>query len=128
MDHDHRFPIVATISYAPGADLQGEALQLEKVVHLTVGPGLDQAGAVDPDAPQATILWAWSAHLRRGYAWHATPNPPVPVPGRSDRWDLDLGDGITARLVYRRSASCCGDPLKTWRPPTAGARRHGTTP
>lgn len=125
MDHDHRFPIVATVTAPPGAEAPG---QLEKVVHLTVGPGLAPDGTIDPDAPQTTILWAWSAHLRRGYAWQTTTNPPVLVAGRADRWDLDLGDGLTARLVYRRSASCCGDPLKRWRPPGAGARRRGSTP
>lgn len=116
MEHDHRFPIVAT-------DPDGDVV---KPLHLTVGPGLDPDGEIDPDAEQVTILWRWSAALGRAYPWVTTENPPVPVPGRSDRWILDTADG-RLRLRYSRSASCCGDPMRHWRPPTAGAVRRSVT-
>jgi hypothetical protein len=116
MEHDHRFPIIAT---APDGTVR-------KPIHMTVGPGLTEAGDVDPGAPQVTILWAWSAPLGRGFPLVITPPPPVPVAGRSDRWTLETPEG-TWQLRYSRSASCCGDPMKKWRPPGAGAARRSAT-
>jgi hypothetical protein len=116
MEHDHRFPIVAT--FADG--------DVFKPLHMTVGPGLDDVGEVDPDAEQVTILWRWSAAVGRAYAWVTTENRPIPVPGRSDRWTLDTSDG-QLQLRYSRSASCCGDPMKRWRPPGVGASRRSAS-
>lgn len=113
MDHDHRFPIVATL---PDGTVR-------KPLHLTVGPGLAEDGSVDPAAGQVTILWAWSAATSRGFPLLIESEAPVPVAGRSDRWTLTTPGGEW-KLRYSRSASCCGDPMKRFRPPGTGASRR----
>ncbi len=116
MEHDHRFPIVVT-------DPDGN---VRKPIHMVVGPALTDDGTVDPAGEQTTVLWAWSAAVGKAYAWVTTTNPPVPVPGRSDRWTLDTADG-TLLLRYDRSASCCGDPMRRFRPPGTGAARRSAS-
>lgn len=118
MDHLHRFPIIAA---AP------DGSWTRKPLHMTVGPGLAPDGTIDPDAPQVTILWAWSAALSRGYPWVITPDAPVQVPGRADRWSLNTDEHGLLSLRYSRSASCCGEPLRRWRPPGVGASRRSAS-
>lgn len=114
MLRDHRFPIVATM---PDGSTRSP-------LHMTIGPALDEAGEIDPDGEQVTILWAWSAAHHRGYPFLISTNEPVLVQGRSDIWRLHTEAGVVG-LRYNRSASCCGDPMKKWRPPGTGARRRG---
>lgn len=109
MRHDYQAPVVATVEFPGHGGVPGTTTV--KTVHLTIGP----AGH-DP-ASQETVLWAWSASARDGYAWYRTPNEPVPQGGSQTRWTLDLGDGVTAKLRVRANAWCCGDPFKRWRPP-----------
>lgn len=109
MRQDHHYPVVATIG--------GDGTRL---VHLVVGPHPDH-----PDQ-QATTLWAWSAALRKAYAMVVVDAEPVAIPGRGDMWTLETGEFGTVRLKVDPFASCCGDPLKRFRPPNAPRARSVT--
>jgi hypothetical protein len=117
MEHDHRFPIVVT-------DPDGK---VRKPIHLQVGPGLTIEGETTAGAAPVTILWAWSAAIGKAFPLLVTEAALVPVPGRSDRWTIDTGELGVWRLRYDRSASCCGDPMKRFRPPGTGAARRSTS-
>jgi hypothetical protein len=116
MEHDHRFPIVVT-------DPEGK---VRKPIHLQVGPGLTTEGVTTLGAAPVVILWAWSAALHQAYPLLTTEAPLVPVEGRSDRWTLHP-EGELWQLRYDRSASCCGDPMKQFRPPGTGAARRSAS-
>jgi hypothetical protein len=116
MEHDHRFPIVAT-------DPDG---QVRKPIYLQVAPGLTADGETTEGAPPVAILWAWSAALGKAFPLLTTSAAVVDVVGRTDRWTIDTGDGVWL-LRYDRSASCCGDPMRSFRPPgTRAARRSAS--
>lgn len=106
---DHQFPIVATLP--DGSE--------RKPLRMTVG--IDRDGNPAP----RTILWAWSAATQRGFPLIDVAAEPRPVGGRPDRWVLEV-EGVDMPLARRRSASCCGDPMKRWRPPFPGAQRSET--
>jgi hypothetical protein len=116
MEHDHRFPIIAT---TPDGTVR-------KPLHLVVGPGLTMNGDTTDGAPTKSILWAWSPAVGDAFPLLITEAAPEPVPGRSDRWKLTTDQGVW-QLRYSRSASCCGDPMKRWRPPGVGASRRSAT-
>lgn len=116
---DHQFPIVLT-------GLAGRDYQPLRMTH-----GID----ADGEPADLTILWKWSAGAGTAYPLVTVPGPPEPIEGNPGRWRLRLGpdadiaaaaggpwEGVV-HAVRRPSASCCGDPMKTWRPPFRGAQR-----
>jgi hypothetical protein len=116
MDHLRVFPVVATL---PDGSIR-------KPVHVVVGPGLDTEGNETDGAPARTIIWAWSAALGKPFPLLDTDGAPELVPARADRWTLTTPEG-TWHLRYSRGASCCGEPLRRWRPPGVGAARRSAT-
>lgn len=116
MEHETRFPIVVT-------DPDGK---VRKPIHLQVAPGLTIDGTTIEGAAPVTVLWAWSPAVGQAFPLLVTEAALTPVPGRSDRWTIDTGEGVW-HLRYDRSASCCGDPMKRFRPPGSGAPRRSAS-
>lgn len=113
MTYDHRFPVIAT---APDGHIR-------RPVHLVVGPGLTVDGEMTEGAAPVVVIWAWSAATGRAFPLLVSEAELIPVAGRSDRWSLATEEG-TWQLRYSRSASCCGEPLRRFRPPGTGASRR----
>lgn len=113
MTYDARFPVIAT---APDGTVR-------KPVHVVAGPGLTVDGDTTEGAAPVVVVWAWSAATSKAFALLVAEAPMVPVAGRSDRWTVATAEGVW-QLRYSRSASCCGEPLRRFRPPGTGASRR----